>query len=273
MTLSFNAATHVYEVDGKAKASATSILRAVGLYDSYEFAEDYHRYRGSAVHSGAAILDLGGEPRLGPVPFNLQQVGDEIVNGYWPAFSNFKQRCKWQGYIWECPMIGRDHAGCFDSVGLMDADPTLIDVKSGSMPDMVPVQLAMYWLLITKGLPVSEDHPGLNWLRELVESGRKVKRAAVRLEKSGRDTLFSETRRGESYDSDKWIHAANSALTLFRLVPGHEYVDVNGVKKSHLSDLRWVAAQVKDRLTGKDYDACQRAGSNLWNLREAYNLL
>lgn len=216
MRLAFHPETHTYEVDGQAKPGVTTIMRHAGLYSDYGFAEPHHKYRGSAVHAGSAILDLGGVPQLGPVPRHLQSVADDIVQGYWPAFSRFKERTKWQGRIWECPLIDpvRGYGGCFDSVGEMDGEPTLIDLKSGTMPDMVPVQLALYWLLATKGLPVSEKHPGWAWLKDLVASGHPVKRVAVRLERDGKWTMYSQTKRGESYDAPKWLVAASSILNL-----------------------------------------------------------
>ena len=217
MRPSFNPATHVYSDGQRQVPSNTEILRAVGIYGSYQFAESHHKYRGHAVHAGAAILDMGGTAKLGPVPAALQTVADDIVNGYWPAFSRFKERTGWQGRIWECPMVDmlRGYGGTFDTVGEMGDDVVLLDLKSGVLPDMVPVQLALYWLLITQGTPVNEEHPGLAWLREVVKSGRPVKRMALRLTKDGKDTLFSATSNGESYDSPKWLAVANSALNLY----------------------------------------------------------
>jgi len=216
---SFDSATHVYHDGQRRVPSVTEILRTMGIYSSYGFAEPHHKYRGSAVHAGCAILDLGGSPQLGPVPAHLQQVADEIVNGYWPAFTRFKERTRWQGRIWECPIVDplRGYGGTFDSVGEMGDDIVLLDVKSGVLPEMVPIQLALYDLLIRNGTPTDENHPGLAWLREAIASGRPIKRMALRLTKDGRDTLFCETAKREDYSSPRWIAVANSILNVYAI--------------------------------------------------------
>ena len=215
--LSFDPSTHSYWSDTRRLSSVTEILRMTGIYSNFSFAESHHKYRGTAVHTWCAITDLGGTPVLGPVPPHLKQVGEEITNGYWPAFSRFKERTGWQGRIWEASFIDplRGFAGTLDTVGEMGDDICLLDVKSGVMPELVPAQLALYWLLVTKGLPVHPDHPGMDWLMEVVKSGRPVKRVALRLEKSGKDTLFTQTSKGEDFSSPKWIAVANSVLNLY----------------------------------------------------------
>ncbi len=213
----FNPATHVYAIDGRPLPSVTQILRATGIYSDYAFAESHHKYRGSAVHAGAAILDMNGVPQLGPVPAHLQTVADEIVNGYWPAFSRFKERTGWQGRIWECPMVHPTYgfAGCFDVVGECGDEIVLLDVKSGVMPEAIPAQLALYWLLITTGLPVDENHAGLEWLRSVVAEKRPVQRWGLRLEKSGKDTVYTQTSKGESYSAPRWDTLARSLLNVY----------------------------------------------------------
>jgi hypothetical protein len=219
LNLSFNASDHSYWADGRQFPSVTQILKAVGIYSDFHFQESHHKYRGHAVHAGAAILDMGGVPELGPVPAHLKQVGEDIVNGYWPAFSRFKERTGWQGRIWECPIIDpvRGYAGCFDSVGEMGDDVVLLDVKSGVLPEMVPVQLALYWLLIGEGLPVNPQHPGLRWLEDVIKSGRPVKRMALRLTKDGKDTLFTQTSKCEDYSSPRWIQVTRSILNVYTI--------------------------------------------------------
>lgn len=229
-TLRFDSATHTYTSDGRRQPSVTEILRAVGLYDSYQFAESHHKYRGHAVHAGAAMLDMGGQPTLGPVPSHLAQVAEDIVNGYWPAFSAFKERTGWQGRIWECPFVDplRGYGGTFDAVGEMGGEIVLLDLKSGVLPELVPVQLAMYWLLATQGKPTNDDHAGLPWLCEVLASKCPVKRMALRLEKSGKDTLYSQTTKGEDYSSQKWVQVANSVLNLYTIRQQYGLIEKEG---------------------------------------------
>ena len=228
---SFDPIRHIYATGDRVVPSNTEILRLMGIYGSYQFTESHHKYRGHAVHAGSAILDMGGIPQLGPVPSHLQQVADDIVNGYWPAFSRFKERTGWQGRIWECPIVDslRGYGGTFDTVGEMGDDVVLLDLKSGVLPDMVPVQLALYWLLITQGKPVDEQHPGLDWLREVVKSGRPVKRMALRLTKDGKDTLFTQTSKGEDYSSQKWLAVASSVLNLYAVKSQYGLFDKGAV--------------------------------------------
>ncbi len=219
MKPTFDPIYHRYSTGDRVVPSVTEILRAVSLYGSFQFAEDVHRWRGTAVHQFCAIADFGGTPVLGAVAPQFKQVADDIVNGYGAAFMRFKERTKWQGRIWEMPAVHGllGYGGCFDSVGEMGDDVVLLDLKSGSMPSLVPAQLAMYWLLITEGTPVDEEHPGLDWLREVVKSGRPVKRMALQLSKDGKDTLFSETSKGDSFSSPVWLSVARSAINLYNI--------------------------------------------------------
>ncbi len=201
----------------------------MGIYGSYQFVESHHKYRGHAVHAGSAILDMGGVPQLGPVPQHLQQVADDIVNGYWPAFTRFKERTGWQGRIWECPFVDpvRMYGGTSDTWGEMPGEEAviLLDVKSGVLPEMVPVQLALYELLAKNGVPVDQEHPGLGWLQATIKSGRPIKRMALRLTKDGKDTLFTQTSKGEDYSSPKWLAVASSLLNLYAVKSQYNLFD------------------------------------------------
>ena len=230
MNVSFNAKDHSYWAGSRKVSSVTEILRAVGLYDSYQFSEDVHRWRGTAVHQFCAILDLGGKPVLGPVAPKFKQVAEDIVHGYGAAFAQFKKDTGWQGRIWECAFIDpvRSYAGCFDSVGEMGGEYWLLDVKSGMLPEMVPVQLAMYWLLATKGQAVDEQHPGLEWLRAIIQSGAPVRRMALRLEKTGKYTVSTQTTKGEDYSAAKWLQVASSVLNVYAVKASYGLIEKRG---------------------------------------------
>jgi hypothetical protein len=229
MKPSFDSRTHTYSTGDRVVPSVTEILRAVGVYGSYEFAADVHRWRGTAVHQYCAITDLGGKPVLGPVAPQFQQVADDIVNGYGRAFEKFKDRTGWQGKTWEVCFVDpiRGYGGTQDTWGEMPNEPAaiLLDLKSGMLPELVPVQLVLYELLVRHGVAVDEEHPGLEWLREVIKSGRPIKRMALRLEKSGKDTLYTATSKGESYDSPKWLAVANSVLNLYNLKTTYNLFD------------------------------------------------
>lgn len=219
--LSFNPATHVYAAGSRVLPSVTEILRAVGIYDSYHFATRIHAFRGSAVHAGAAIIDMGGEPHLGYQRngnAEVARVASEIPM-YWDAYRSFKARTGFQGRIWECPMANSSagYAGTFDAVGEIGDEVVLLDLKSGTLPDMVPVQLWAYADLIERGTPINPDHPGLPWLREVVKSKRPIRKMAVRLERDGKDTLFSRCPKNVAYDDPMWASAWRSVLNTFIL--------------------------------------------------------
>lgn len=220
MVLSFDPRDHSYWADGRKLPSVTQILRATGLYSDYSFAQDHHRWRGSAVHACCAIWDAGGRPRV-EAPAAYQQIANDIMKGYLPAFATWKDRTKFQGYCWECPLIDpvAGYAGCFDVVGRFGDSPEVIipDLKSGALPDLVPLQLEAYVQLIHKGIPVDPAHPGWEWVQENVRSGVPVRRVAVRLEKSGKDSMFSQTSKGDSYDSPMWASAWRSCLNTYVL--------------------------------------------------------
>jgi hypothetical protein len=219
MRLAFSPQTHTYTADGRVLPSVTQILRAVGLYDSYAFAEPHHRYRGQAIHQCSAIIDMGGVVESISAPPHLAQVRDDILNGYLPAFVAFKERTRWQGRIWECPMVQTvlGFGGSFDAVGECGDEVVLLDLKSGVMPPLVPAQLAFYWLLITTGTPINPDHAGYQWLQQVIADKRPVQRWALRLEKTGKDTLFTETAKSESFNSPKWDSLAKSSINLYNM--------------------------------------------------------
>lgn len=214
----FDPNTHEYRSDDRLIGSTTQILRAVGLYSDYGFAAGHHRYRGSAVHHGCALIDMQGAVPTITAPAHLRQVADEITNGYWPAFEHWKARTKWQGICWECSLILPGFfGGTFDAIGRFGDDPCLVlaDIKSGVLPALVPAQLASYMDLIRRGTPIDPEHPGWEFVQENIRSGVPVKRIAVRLEKNGTDTMFSSTAKGESYDAPMWDALWRSVLNVY----------------------------------------------------------
>lgn len=285
MTFSFHPGLHEYRAGDRVLPSVTGILRAVGLTSQFEFRDRIHAMRGTAVHEGAALIIAGSEPSLGPLPSSHARLPEYVkvhreIEGYWEACRAAKSAIGFKGCIYEARFVDpvRGHAGTFDfGAWSNNGREQLWDIKSGLMPDMTVVQVCAYEDLARRGLPIDPNHPGMPWLLDLVKSGRPIERCALRLEKTGRFTAFYECKKGVSFSDARWMSAWRSALLLYTTVPGHEYMatahDGTPVKRSHLSDLRWVAAQVKDALSGAAYDAAMRAGSNIYNLREAYGLL
>lgn len=222
MKLEFREATHEYYCDGRRLPSVTGVMRTAGLTSSYGFDDPIHALRGHAVHYGCAIIDQGGEPSVAPPVRHAQnpdyiQVVKDIHDGYWPAYRAFKARTGFQGRIYECPMVHPylGYAGTFDVCGEVGEELWLLDLKSGALPELVPVQLAAYDMLIRDGFPVDPEHFGYRWLKQKIAKGRKLIRKAVRLQKDGTATLFSETKRREDYNARVFDTIWASAISIY----------------------------------------------------------
>jgi len=217
MTLVFDPVRHDYLADGRALPSNTEILRHMGLYSDYSFAEPVHRYRGKAVHDGCAVIDGGGEPTLELPPNPAEEIleaAHDIETGYWPAFSDFCRKEKFRGICWEVALIDPiwGFAGMLDCLGFCGDDPImrLVDIKSGEVPVLVGAQLAGYELLIRRGKPCK----GYS-LHPLVSPGVVLKKMALRLSKDGRYKPFYETPKGRPYDDTYWTTLFRSALNCY----------------------------------------------------------
>lgn len=285
MDLRFDSEQHVYLVDGRPVPSVTGVLRACGLTTQFEFRDKIHAFRGTCVHQGSAIVIAGGTPVLAPLQHPHDKRADYVqvhseIPGYLEAMRSAKDAIGFQGAIYECPFVDieRGYAGTFD-FGAYAKGHQLWDIKSGTYPVMTIVQLCAYEDLIRRGQPVNPDHPGLPWLLDLVKSVAPMERCGLRLEKTGKFTAYYECPKGRSYQDAIWPAAWRSALFLFQVIPAADrefaYQDSLGYvhKGSRLLDMKWVANWVKQNLTGHQYDVAMRAGSNLYNIREAYNLL
>lgn len=178
------------------------------------------------------MIDGGGSPHISGPP-ELQHVIDDINTGFLPAFRSWKERTKFQGICWEFPLI--DTVAGFgvtpDVVGRFGNSPELmlVELKSGMMPAMVPMQLAAQVAAIRKGSPVNPEHPGWAQVNELVRSGVPIRRCAVRLEKSGKSTMVSETAKGVSFDDPSWDVAWRSALNVFHLMSNNNLLKGRGI--------------------------------------------
>lgn len=222
MSVSFNPTTHIYSVNGREVISVSRLLREMRIFDSYEFAAAYHRYRGHAVHHGCALIDQGQIPTLSipaNAPEEIRKAAHDIKHGYWPAFGDWKKQTGFQGRCYECPMVhpGLRVGGTFDLIGIARDEIWLADIKSGeTLPKMVPCQLSLYELLARSGQPVDPQHPGWAWVQEVLRSVVPIKKKAVRLQRDGAYTMYSEeSRTGRSYDDPYWSVLVRSALNLY----------------------------------------------------------
>lgn len=280
--LRFDSSAHAYLDGEKRLPSVTGILRDVGYSPDYSFAKEVHRMRGTSVHEAAQMIMEGGWPKLSPLPHPYNKDPEYVkvhgeIPGYWEAIRRAREILKIEGRAFECAMADpvRGYAGKWDGAGTCHNENWFWDWKSGTMPFSVVIQLAAYWDLIERGIPISKG-VGLDWVRA-EHAKNPFKRKAIRLEKDGKWTLYQETTKGTSFDDPKWISAWRSAMYLHRTVPNHKHTYENeygrSVTESRLSDLKWTLEAIKQALTGKQYDTAMRAGQNVWTVREEYGLL
>lgn len=230
--LSFNIEEHEYRIDGYRVPSVTGVMRIMGLVSSFSFDDPIHSFRGHAVHHGCALIDQNIQPPpwfvikddvispADPKYSEYVQVASDINHGYLPAYRAFKARTGFQGFCYECVMFHPvlRFGGTFDVIGECGDEIWLVDLKSGVLPELVPVQLSAYEMLIRNGVPLHGDHAGFDWVKQIVLQGeRKIRRVAVRLTKDGTDTMFSETSKGTSYDSREFDNSWKAAISLYNM--------------------------------------------------------
>lgn len=214
----FDSRTHRYSYGGRILSSVTEILRFTGLYNDYTFAEDVHRFRGSAVHEACAKIDMGMKNVDVIAPDNagqeLRQVAEDCNLGYLPAFRAFKRATGFQGFVWECswidPVLG--FGGTIDTIGMAGDEIWMPDLKSGEMPVLIPAQLGAYEHLLRNGISVGKIP---EWLGKILAAKLPIKKKGLRLEKSGKWTLSEQTSKGRSYDDAYWGIVFRSALNVF----------------------------------------------------------
>lgn len=287
MKLSFTQEDHSYRCDGIRLPSVTQILRDCGLSGNYNFLDPIHAFRGLAVHEGAHLIISGVTqyPTLEPLQPPFDKMPDYVrvhgeIGGYWDAVRAAHAAIGFTGVIHECRLIDprAGYAGTFDMGAISRSEKEqLWDFKSGTMPIMTVVQICAYEQLARFGEPIDPEHPGIEWLRNLVQAGQPFERCALRLEKTGRFTSYFECHKGRSYSDPMWMDVWKSALYLHVHVPRHAYVDSDQygrpIKRSMLSNLKWVNEAIRENLREPELSRALRAGDNIFNVREAYGLL
>lgn len=227
MRLEFDSAEHVYRKDGRRVPSVTGLMRIAQMVSGFSFDDPIHAFRGHSVHFGCGLIDRGedayfgvnGIPETDPKYSEYVKVAHDINYGYLPAYADFKRTTGFQGHIYECGWIhtALNYGGTFDIAGECGDEIWLLDEKSGVLPELTPLQLAGYHMLIKEGVPINPEHPGLDWLREVIKQGRRIKRKALRLQKDGTWTLFSETSKRTSYDDRKFDIGWASIVNCYNL--------------------------------------------------------
>jgi len=179
MSLTFDAATHVYTLDEVRVPSVTGILKASGLIDFSRIPpsilEDA-RERGSKVH---AAIHFYNEQDLDVDEFCRNF---PTYAGYLQAWIAFCDQRHFVGVLNEHRIASRRRrvAGTLDCLGLLDGAPVLLDFKTGRPQDVAAnLQTAAYHALALEW--AAEDKA----LAAFFELHPVVKRYAVQLKKDG----------------------------------------------------------------------------------------
>lgn len=136
--LEYSDTEHRYFADGRELISVTQVLNIAGLVSPFCMQEEA-RWRGSEVHRLCAVYDGEGLD-LRTVPAKLR--------GYIKAWKAYRHDSGFAPTLIEQRVddhVNR-YAGRIDRVGnRRDADwPTIIDLKTGAVPDYTRYQLAAY---------------------------------------------------------------------------------------------------------------------------------
>lgn len=201
MTLSFDPETHEYRHGERRLASVTGILREVGLYDAHRFSKPQDRQRGEAVHLACRLIDAG---TYDPASTH------ELIRPFAEQYQRFLDSTGFRALAWEVPMADVDLgvAGTWDTLGIGNVDELwLVDVKSGTVPNLVGVQLAGYEMLIRRGKLICPDPD----IQKVIEDSRNlhIRRKSLNLAtNNGRERL-------RSHDERTWDQVWQAAVTIY----------------------------------------------------------
>lgn len=179
MTLAFDSARHVYELDGTRVLSVTQCLRLSGVIDDGWYTE-FGRQRGQYVHQLLEFEDTGelDEATL-----------DDRLRPYLDAYRRFRADSGVEEWTAIEQRLGdplKRYAGTLDRLGEFG----LVDFKSGQPEPWIALQLALYAQLAE--------------VNGLVTSARKTKRWGLFLKSDGSYKL-------QSYSDREDFGAADAA--------------------------------------------------------------
>ena len=136
----FDESKHEYRINGHAVPSVTGILKEAGLIDSTWFTPEA-ALRGTHVHTACALWDKG----------ELDTCAlDPVLVPYLEAWQKFRKDSGITPAIIETPYYSLEHgfAGTIDRSWHDGKYWVIADIKSGPLPDWLPLQLAGYSILI-----------------------------------------------------------------------------------------------------------------------------
>ncbi len=217
---SYRDADHAY-LDGERRlASCTEILAGVTLYDNTGpwFRDPKYRMRGDAISRAIRGVFEGTYTEAGTHP--------EVRDGM-RQFRNFLDQTGFEikacEQAYSCPDLG--YGGRLDVAGLFErhGNPTIVEVKFGSVPIMVGCQLAGYELLARTGVRIKlPGDKGRNWLGVALmphPAPVKLARRCLQLKTDSWKLLDAVRANGKmvSLDSHQWDVGFRSALNIHNL--------------------------------------------------------
>jgi hypothetical protein len=142
--ITFDPATHAYQIDGQTVPSVTTILKDMGFVDT-SFFTDYARERGSLVHR---IIHWHVTGELDEATI------DDSFRGYFNAWLAFEKDTGFVSVETEKPLGSILHRFCGtpDHIGMLNGSQAIIDCKTGAIYPHVGLQLAGYEILRNEGI-------------------------------------------------------------------------------------------------------------------------
>lgn len=138
-TVEFDAASHIYKVDGRRVINVTTAL-SLGGFPPSAYYTDEGRIRGEAVHD-AVFLDIDNDLHIGPEGLH------PLIRGYVEGWFKFRREARFKPIrdLCEVPMYNRDYGyvGKPDVVCFLNGRPAVIDIKTG-MSSTARYQIAGY---------------------------------------------------------------------------------------------------------------------------------
>lgn len=158
MSLTFDALTHVYELDGHRVPSVTGILKRAGLIDFSRIPPSIlleARDRGSAVHRAAEFYNDDD--------LNVESFAQDFPE-YWPYLSAWIAFRRDSGAVLpvsEYRVYSRKHqfAGTLDCLGTWRGKGCLIDLKTGSPKDVAANYQTAAYLGALREMVEAKDGP------------------------------------------------------------------------------------------------------------------
>lgn len=189
--LRFDADAHKYYFDDVELPGVSRILTDMGLRKSgpWELDEKYRR-RGHAVHLACHLVQEGTYDEATTHP---------AIVPYVQGYQQFVRDTGFTATLCEEPVCSLvlGTAGTFDQYGFVDGDPWLVDIKSGTLPPLVGVQLGAYRHMLRE-------------MRQITVSKCK----AIRLEESGKYTI-------RDVSEQKYVNYWTNAVSIWKLRERH----------------------------------------------------